>query len=116
MNEDLPSRLELLHVARRVLVQQATSGLAQIDRWIEDEERREAERRQLEARKSPPPEWLLQYGLNRRNVDSVHAGDCWVAARRAGRRRSMRCGSRCQRSRSAVRTRRSVSWTRCAVA
>ncbi|WP_409468524.1 DUF6233 domain-containing protein [Streptomyces sp. HC307] len=80
MSEDLPSRLELLHFARRVFVQQATAGLAQIDRWIADEERREAERREAEAQKPTPPEWLLQYGLNRRNADAVHTGDCWAAA------------------------------------
>lgn len=79
MNENLPSRLELLYFARRVFVQQATTGLAQIDQWIADEERRAAERRQGEMRKPPPPEWLLQHGLNRRNVDAVHVGDCWAA-------------------------------------
>jgi hypothetical protein len=81
VSEDLPSRLAMLHFARRVFVQQATAGLAQIDRWIADEERREEERRQGEARKPAPPEWLIQYGLNRRNVDAVHVGDCWVAAK-----------------------------------
>jgi hypothetical protein len=76
-----PSHLELLRFARRVFVQQATAGLAQIDRWIAAEERREAERRHGEARQPPPPDWLLQYGLNRDNVDAVHTGDCWSAAK-----------------------------------
>ncbi|MFF0765963.1 hypothetical protein [Streptomyces sp. NPDC003737] len=37
---DSPSRLELLRFARRVVVQQATASLAQIDGWIAVEERR----------------------------------------------------------------------------
>jgi hypothetical protein len=28
----------------------------------------------------PPAEWLLQHGLDKRNADSVHRGDCWAAA------------------------------------
>ncbi|MFD8354916.1 hypothetical protein ACFV1X_39110 [Streptomyces coelicoflavus] len=57
-----PSRLELLHFTRRVVMQQATAALRQIDRWIAAEERREAERRLGEEKRPPPPAWLLQYG------------------------------------------------------
>jgi hypothetical protein len=78
---DQPSRLDLLRFARRVVVQQATAALQQIDGWIVAEERREAERQCSEEMRPPPPEWLVQYGLNRRNVDSVHRGDCWAAAK-----------------------------------
>ncbi|MEW2183241.1 DUF6233 domain-containing protein [Streptomyces cellulosae] len=78
---DQPSRLELLRFARRVVVQQATAAVRQLDGWIADEERREAERRRGVEMRPSPPEWLLQYGLNRRNVDAVHAGDCWAAAK-----------------------------------
>lgn len=74
-----PSRLELLFFARRVVVQQAEASLRQLDGWIAVEERREAERREAEERRPEPPEWLVQYGLNRRNVDAVHCGDCWAA-------------------------------------
>ncbi|MEU6071932.1 DUF6233 domain-containing protein [Streptomyces sp. NPDC047082] len=80
MNEE-PSRLQLLHFARRVVVQQATAALAQLDGWIREEERREKERRRGEEMRPAPPEWLIQYGLNRRNVDAVHTGDCWAAAK-----------------------------------
>ncbi|MFF5257051.1 DUF6233 domain-containing protein [Streptomyces leeuwenhoekii] len=80
MNEQ-PSRLQLLHFARRVVVQQATAALAQIDGWIAAEERREAERRRGEEKRPAPPEWLVQYGLNRANVDAVHTGGCWAAAK-----------------------------------
>ncbi|MDI9836239.1 DUF6233 domain-containing protein [Streptomyces sp. KAU_LT] len=78
---DEPSRLELLRFARRVVVQQATAALRQLDGWIEVEERREAERRRGEEMRPAPPDWLLQHGLNRRNVDAVHVGDCWAAAK-----------------------------------
>src|SRR4051794_4111499 len=78
---DEPSRLQLLHFARRVVVQQATAALAQIDGWIAVEERREAERHRGEEMRPPPPEWLLQHGLNRTNVDAVHTGECWAAAK-----------------------------------
>ncbi|MFF8027426.1 hypothetical protein ACFZDJ_41290 [Streptomyces sp. NPDC007896] len=39
-------------------MQQATASLAQIDQWIAVEERRRGE-----ARRSPPPEWLLEHGI-----------------------------------------------------
>lgn len=76
-----PSRLELLLFARRVVVQQAEASLRQLDGWIAQEERREAERRYAEEHRPAPPEWLVQYGLNRRNVDAVHCGDCWAAGK-----------------------------------
>ncbi|WP_219821951.1 DUF6233 domain-containing protein [Streptomyces sp. Ru71] len=46
-----------------------------------EEERREEERqRGLQAR-PPGPDWLIQYGLNRKNVDCVHTGGCWAAVK-----------------------------------
>lgn len=93
MNEDPPSRLELLHFARRVFVQQATAGLAQIDRWIADEERREGERRVGEARRPPPPEWLIDRSLGGRHPMAVHTGGCHTAgkyARSATQQEAMR--------------------------
>ncbi|MFB8244900.1 DUF6233 domain-containing protein [Streptomyces sp. NPDC055952] len=83
MNEEPPSRLELLRFARRVVVRQAKAALAQIDRWIAVEETREAERRQgLEAR-PPAPEWLLERGLSGHDPVYVHVGDCWNAGKRS---------------------------------
>jgi hypothetical protein len=79
---DSLSRLDLLHFARRVVVQQARASLAQLDRWIADEERREAERLRGEERRPPPPEWLIERGLNRANVVAVHRGDCWDPGKR----------------------------------
>jgi hypothetical protein len=75
----------LLHFARRVVVQQATAALAQLDRWIADEQRREAQRRRGEEMRPPPPEWLVERGLNKDNLVAVHVGDCWTV------RKSSRC-------------------------
>ncbi|MEU5666561.1 DUF6233 domain-containing protein [Streptomyces longwoodensis] len=80
MNDE-PSRLQLIRFARHVVVQQATAALEQIDGWIAVEERREAERRQGEEMRPAPPEWLIQHGLNRTNLDAVHTGDCWAATK-----------------------------------
>ncbi|MGW3458582.1 DUF6233 domain-containing protein [Streptomyces olivaceoviridis] len=78
------SRLDALRFARRVVEQQAVRQLGVIDRWIAEEERREAERRQGAQMRPAPPDWLIQYGLNRANVDAVHVGGCW-AAKKSGR-------------------------------
>ncbi|MGV9991905.1 DUF6233 domain-containing protein [Streptomyces sp. NPDC003374] len=83
MNDPSPSRLELLHFARRVVVQQATAALAQLDRWIADEERRERERRRGARRRPPQPAWLIEQGLDRRNAVAVHTGGCWAAGGRS---------------------------------
>ncbi|MEU3699398.1 hypothetical protein AB0E75_27945 [Streptomyces griseoviridis] len=74
---DSLTRLDLLKFARRVVEQQAAVSLGQLDRWIADEERREAERRQREERQPSPPEWLLERGLNKINLVAVHTGACW---------------------------------------
>ncbi|WP_061441553.1 DUF6233 domain-containing protein [Streptomyces sp. CCM_MD2014] len=47
-----------------------------------DEERREAERRQAEERRLPPPEWLIERGLDRSSLVAVHTGDCWDPGKR----------------------------------
>ncbi|MCC5480488.1 DUF6233 domain-containing protein [Streptomyces barringtoniae] len=83
MGEEI-SRLDALRFARRIVQQQITRELALIDKWIADEERRETERRQGDEQRPPTPEWLIQYGLNRANLDAVHVGDCW-AAKKSGR-------------------------------
>ncbi|MFI8235006.1 DUF6233 domain-containing protein [Streptomyces sp. NPDC085900] len=62
-------------------MQQATAALSQIDGWIAAEERREAERRTGEGRWPPPPAWLIHYGLNRANLDAMHTGEYWAAAK-----------------------------------
>ncbi|MGW2426041.1 DUF6233 domain-containing protein [Streptomyces sp. NPDC001709] len=82
MNEPrLLTRLDMLRFARRVVEQQAVRQLTLIDRWIADEEQRE---RAAKARQARTADWLIQYGLNRTNVDAVHMGDCW-AAKKSGR-------------------------------
>ncbi|MER6736504.1 DUF6233 domain-containing protein [Streptomyces puniciscabiei] len=84
MDERPLSRLDALRFARRVVAEQTARQLATIDAWIVEEERREGERRQGEEQRPPTPEWLIQYGLNRTNIDAVHVGGCW-AAKKSGR-------------------------------
>ncbi|MFF7242165.1 DUF6233 domain-containing protein [Streptomyces collinus] len=71
----------MLRFARRVVDQQSARQLTLINRWIAAEERRERERRQGEETRPPQPEWLIQHGLNHSNIDAVHTGDCWAAAK-----------------------------------
>ncbi|MEV5880623.1 DUF6233 domain-containing protein [Streptomyces sp. NPDC052101] len=75
------SRPDMPRFARRVVEQQTARQLALIDRWIADEERREAERRRGEERRPTEPEWLIQYGLNRNNIDAIHVGGCRAPAK-----------------------------------
>lgn len=58
--------------------------LARTRRWIADEERSEAERRRGAEGKPPPPDWLLEQGLNREAPPVyVHVGDCWNTGTRS---------------------------------
>ncbi|MER5918323.1 DUF6233 domain-containing protein [Streptomyces sp. NPDC001982] len=81
MNDPLSlSRLDLLRFLERV--QQA--DLERTGRWIADEQRRERERRQGEAARSAPPDWLLELGLNRDSrPNRVHVGGCHMAGKRS---------------------------------
>ncbi|MGW1653852.1 DUF6233 domain-containing protein [Streptomyces atratus] len=76
---DSPSRLVMLRFARRIAVQQ----VEQIDRWIADEERREAERQQGEERRPPTPDRVMELsiGLGARPIE-VHAGHCYAIGKR----------------------------------
>ncbi|MFJ3235817.1 DUF6233 domain-containing protein [Streptomyces sp. NPDC086787] len=80
MDEE-PSRLQLLRFARRVVVQQAAAALDQLDSWIAAEQQREDGQRRAQEMRPSPPEWLIEHGLNTRNIDFVHTGDCWAAAK-----------------------------------
>ncbi|MGW0167363.1 DUF6233 domain-containing protein [Streptomyces sp. NPDC003343] len=80
-----PSKLDLLHFARRVVFQQATAALAQIDTWIAQEEERESRQRQADEMRPAPPEWAVERGLQKTNLVAVHTGDCWTV------RKSSRC-------------------------
>ncbi|MER7135417.1 DUF6233 domain-containing protein [Streptomyces sp. NPDC000341] len=73
------SRLEKLRFLLRVQEQQ----LDVTRRWIEDEERREAERAQGEQTRPPQPDWVLELGIGvgSRPVE-VHAGRCYAIGRR----------------------------------
>ncbi|UUU31999.1 DUF6233 domain-containing protein [Streptomyces sp. CA-210063] len=78
---DTPSRLDLLHFARRVLVQQHEANLAQLNRWIAVEEQREAARQRAEELRPPPPEWLLERSIGAGSpAVRVHQGGCVMAS------------------------------------
>ncbi|MFF3643406.1 DUF6233 domain-containing protein [Streptomyces sp. NPDC002564] len=81
MNDPAPlSRLDQLRFARRVVVQQSERALAEIDRWITDEERREAERARGAAARPPAPAWLIEGGSGRPAI-YVHEGGCHMAGK-----------------------------------
>lgn len=73
----------MLRFARRVVEHQAARQLALMDRWIADEERREAERRHRLALRQNDPEWAIERGLNGRSAVYVHVGGCASAGGRA---------------------------------
>ncbi|MGW6481293.1 DUF6233 domain-containing protein [Streptomyces sp. NPDC055059] len=73
------SRLDMLHFARRIAVQQ----VEQIDRWIATEERRETEQARGEAARPPAPDWLIEMGLGGRAPVYVHVGGCHMAGKRS---------------------------------
>ncbi|WP_327691665.1 DUF6233 domain-containing protein [Streptomyces sp. NBC_00461] len=80
MNDPAVSRLALLRFLERV----QERDLARTRRWIDDEERREAERQRGVQARPPAPEWLLEVGLNGHAPPVfVHAGDCWMAGKRS---------------------------------
>ncbi|QQZ54166.1 hypothetical protein IFE09_11425 [Streptomyces microflavus] len=77
MNEE-PSRLSMLHFARRIAVQQVD----QIDAWIAAEEQREAERQAAESRRAAAePQWTIGLTTDGRPQE-VHAPDCRMAGQR----------------------------------
>ncbi|MGA5441528.1 DUF6233 domain-containing protein [Streptomyces griseoincarnatus] len=81
MNESRPlTRLDMLRFTRRVVEQQAVRQLALIDRWIADEERREAERQRGIRTRLPAPEWLMERGIGQgAPVTRIHQGGCHMA-------------------------------------
>jgi hypothetical protein len=68
----------MLRFARRV----AEWQLAQIDRWIAQEERRQAEQRRGEQARPPVPDWVLEVGIGQGPPVYVHVGGCYMAGRR----------------------------------
>ncbi|MFB8000113.1 DUF6233 domain-containing protein [Streptomyces sp. NPDC056002] len=73
------TRLDLLRFLERVQV----GDLWRTRRWIEEEERREAEQARGSAAHPPEPDWLIEMGLNGRAPVYVHAGGCHMAGKRS---------------------------------
>jgi hypothetical protein len=79
VNDPASSRLDLLRFLERVQEQ----DLARTRRWI-DEERRKTERLQGEQARPEPPDWMIEYGLNRDALPTaVHTGECTMAGKRS---------------------------------
>ncbi|MGA5292269.1 DUF6233 domain-containing protein [Streptomyces pseudogriseolus] len=78
MNDTGSSRLALLRFLERV----PERDLSRTRRWIADEERREAERRVGEARRPPAPAFLIERGLDLKNIVALHTGQCWDPGKR----------------------------------
>jgi hypothetical protein len=77
---DLPPDLPRL----RTLETWLQLTLAEVRRQIAAVEKREAERQTGIERRPPPPDWLLEQGLNRDSPPvQVHVGDCWNAGSRS---------------------------------
>ncbi|WP_167467709.1 DUF6233 domain-containing protein [Streptomyces rishiriensis] len=80
MSDTASSRLVQLRFLERV----QQRDLARTQRWIAEEERREAERQRGAQARPPEPDWLLERGLNRHAPPLyVHVGDCYNAGKRA---------------------------------
>lgn len=80
VNDPAPSRLALLRFLERVQL----ADLQRTQKWIADEERREAERQHGIDARPPQPDWLLEQSLSR-DVPPVyvHVGGCWNAGKRS---------------------------------
>lgn len=76
---DQPSRLETLRFLERV----QRADLERTQRWILEEERRQAERQRGEQRRPPEPDWLIERGIGDGPAVYVHAGGCHMAGKRS---------------------------------
>ncbi|WP_307787321.1 hypothetical protein [Streptomyces musisoli] len=93
MTDSVPSRLDLLRFARRVVEQQTVAAL---DGWIAEKECRETERQRGESARSPAPDWLIQHGLNRMcRLMPSRVSPSVVRSARLGRGEEDGCGGPC---------------------
>ncbi|WP_369214691.1 DUF6233 domain-containing protein [Streptomyces flavofungini] len=74
-----PTRLEKLRIVEGFLRHQ----LDQVDRWIIQEEQRQAEQQRGEQARPPAPDWMIEQGLDGRAAVYVHVGDCHMAGKRS---------------------------------
>ncbi|MGW1961795.1 DUF6233 domain-containing protein [Streptomyces sp. NPDC001935] len=75
-----PTRLDLLHFLARV----QRGDLERTERWIREEEQRQAERRRGEQARPPAPDWLVERGLDGHTpAVYVHVGGCHMAGNRS---------------------------------
>lgn len=70
------SRLDMLYGLRQYLQRE----LLRVDRWIDQELRREREWRRGERSRPPAPEWIVELGIGQgRPPVLVHVGGCPMA-------------------------------------
>ena len=80
VNDSTASRLDFLHFLARV----QEADLARTQRWIADEEQRQAEKERGRQARPPAPDWLLERGLDGHTPPVyVHRGDCHMAGKRS---------------------------------
>ncbi|MEU8968118.1 DUF6233 domain-containing protein [Streptomyces monashensis] len=77
---DLPPDLPRL----RTLETWLSYTLARVRQQIADIERQQVERERGEQARPEPPDWLIEYGLNRDSLPTaVHVGECTMAGKRS---------------------------------
>ncbi|MGW6531494.1 DUF6233 domain-containing protein [Streptomyces venezuelae] len=74
-----PSRLEKLRIVEGFLRHQ----LGQVEKWIAEEQQRQAERARGEQARPPTPEWIVELGIGQGSPPiEVHCGDCYAAGKK----------------------------------
>ncbi|MEU6990427.1 DUF6233 domain-containing protein [Streptomyces sp. NPDC046465] len=74
-----PSRLEKLRIVEGFLRHQ----LGQVERWIAEEQQRQAEQTRGEQARPPVPDWLIEVGIGVDKLPvAVHVGGCHMMGKR----------------------------------
>ncbi|MCZ4506960.1 DUF6233 domain-containing protein [Streptomyces sp. ActVer] len=79
MNDQPATRLDMLRFLERV----QERDLRRTRQWIAVEEQRQVEVERGQQRKPPPPDWLIEQGLNGGVPVYVHVGGCHMAGKRS---------------------------------
>ncbi|MFF8659444.1 DUF6233 domain-containing protein [Streptomyces huasconensis] len=79
MSDLQPSRLEKLRIVEGFLRHQ----LGQVEKWIAEEQQRQAEQRRGRERRPPVPDWVLEVGIGAGKPPvAVHVGGCHMSGKR----------------------------------
>ncbi|MEU5772757.1 DUF6233 domain-containing protein [Streptomyces venezuelae] len=78
-DQPAPSRLEKLRIVEGFLRHQ----LGQVEKWIAEEQQRQAEQRRGEQARPPVPDWILEVGIGADKLPvAVHVGGCHMSGKR----------------------------------